>query len=232
MKEIILPHNHGEGHNTAHLYTKLCDTQRFLSVSELLKQLSDPVRVKIFWLLSHREECLINISALLDMSSPAISHHLRSMKECGIIQSRRDGKEVYYRIADNEICKLLHKTTEQIMDISCPLENGADVSDTIKCIHDYLLDNLDKRITIEMLSKKFLINSTTLKQTFKSIYKTSVAAHINKHRMEKAEQLIANSDKNISEIASLVGFSSQSRFTAAFKKIYGYTPTEYKNRGL
>ena len=55
--------------------------------------LSDPSRLRIFWLLCHCEECVMNISALVDMSSPAVSHHLRNLKASGLIVSRREGKE-------------------------------------------------------------------------------------------------------------------------------------------
>ena len=45
--------------------------------------------------ISGCEECVLNISAMLEMSSPAVSHHLRPLKNSGLIVSRREGKEVY-----------------------------------------------------------------------------------------------------------------------------------------
>ena len=89
-------------------------------MADLFQQLSDPTRIRIFWLLCHYEECVINISAILEMSSPAVSHHLRPLKNSGLIVSRRDGKEVYYRAADTEECRLLHKMIEEVMEIKCP----------------------------------------------------------------------------------------------------------------
>lgn len=89
-------------------------------VSDVFKQLSDSSRLRIFWLLCHREECVINISALVDMSSPAVSHHLRQLKASGLIVSRREGKEVYYKASSSEGSQLLHQTIEKIMEISCP----------------------------------------------------------------------------------------------------------------
>ena len=65
------------------------------SLADVFKQLGDGSRVRIFWLLCHCEECVINISSMVDMSSPAVSHHLRQLKAGGLIVSRRDGKEVY-----------------------------------------------------------------------------------------------------------------------------------------
>ena len=90
------------------------------SVSGILKQLGDPSRLKIFWLLCHCEECVINIAAITNMTSPAVSHHLRLLKSSGLITSRREGKEMYYKAADTEMANSLHLTIESIADISCP----------------------------------------------------------------------------------------------------------------
>ena len=54
-------------------------------------------------------ECVINISAILGMSSPAASHHLRSLRDSRLIVSRRAGKEVYYKASDTEESLLLQK---------------------------------------------------------------------------------------------------------------------------
>ncbi len=58
----------------------------------------------------------------MDMSSPAVSHHLRQLKTSGFVVSRREGKEVYYRAADTRQVRLLHKMIEDLMEISCPSE--------------------------------------------------------------------------------------------------------------
>ena len=52
--------------------------------------------------------------------SPAVSHHLRPLKNSGLIVCRREGKEVYYRAADTEQGRLLHQMIEQVMEITCP----------------------------------------------------------------------------------------------------------------
>ena len=54
------------------------------------------------------------------MSSPAVSHHLRLLKASGLIVSRREGKEMYYKAADTEIVNSLHIIIENIADITCP----------------------------------------------------------------------------------------------------------------
>ena len=59
---------------------------------------------------------------MLEMSSPAVSHHLRLLRSSGLIVSSREGKEVYYRAADSQESRLLHEMIEQIMEIACPIE--------------------------------------------------------------------------------------------------------------
>lgn len=232
MAEFSLPHQHGEK-NIQSIRLELAQITGFEATSAIFKQLSDPTRLQIFWILCHHEECVINIAALLDMSSPAVSHHLRSLHDSGLITSRREGKEVYYKVSDTEGCNLIHKTVEQIMEIACP-EKAVDYSgsaeDVIHKIHDYMTQHLSDRITIEDLSKQFLMNPTTLKKVFKEVYGTSLALHMKQHRMEKAAELLAGTDMSISQIALAVGYESQSRFTAAFKDAYDMLPTAYRKK--
>ena len=120
MHKITLPHHHTEGQSPEYLGEQLSKIEEFQTVAEIFKQLGDTTRVRIFWLLCHCEECVINISAMMEMSTRAVSHHLRPLRNRGLIVSRRVGKEVYYRAADTEQSRLLHQMIEQVMEISCP----------------------------------------------------------------------------------------------------------------
>ena len=120
MLKKELPHHHTEGTNTSYIQEQLSNIDDFQTIAEIFKQLGDTTRIRIFFLLCHCEECVINISALLDMSSPAVSHHLRPLRNSGLIVSRREGKEVYYRAADTPQSRLLHQMIEQVMEIACP----------------------------------------------------------------------------------------------------------------
>lgn len=112
--------HHSEELDASFIEEQLSLVTDFQVVADVFKQLGDTTRIRIFWLLCHREECVQNISAMLDMSSPAVSHHLRPLKNSGLIVNRREGKEVYYRAADNEQSQLLHQMIEQVMEITCP----------------------------------------------------------------------------------------------------------------
>ena len=230
MDTMPLPHYHGEEPSHTKVIRALLDnTDTFTSLADIFRQLGDASRIRIFWLLCHCEECVVNIAAMLNMSSPAVSHHLRTLRDSGLLMTRRDGKEVYYHAADTAQARLLHEMIEQVMDVACPQwRSEAQQVQLIRQIHDYLLIHMEQRITIEELTHLYPINPTTLKEVFKDVYGTSIAAHLKKHRMEKAAQLLRETDLPVAEVARQVGYESQSKFTAAFKEQYGQLPKEYR----
>ncbi len=246
MSITDLPHHHGE--ETA-ILEQLQLEGDFQIAAEIFKQLGDTTRIRIFWLLCHCEECVVNISAMLDMSSPAVSHHLRALRGSGLIRSRREGKEVYYRAADTPLGCLAHQIIEQVMEIACPKQTEATQApqasppegpgdqsacreqiEIIRQIHRQLIEHMDQRFTIEALAKQHLMNPTTLKALFKSVYGTSIAAHIKEHRMAEAARLLRETNLSVAEIAGQVGYDSQSKFTAAFKAAYQSLPKEYRRK--
>lgn len=107
-----------------------------------------------------------------------------------------------------------------------------ELTETIQKIHDQLLQHMEQRITIEELSRQYLINPTTLKNAFKSVYGTSIAAHIKEHRMRQAARMLIESNMNIAEIAQAVGYDSQSKFATAFKAYFKVLPREYRKNNL
>lgn len=254
MENNTLPHNHNNGETLSGLKEHLDKTTNFQAIADIFKLLADGSRLKIFWLLCHCEECVVNISAMMDMSSPAVSHHLRQLKDSGFIVSRRIGKEVYYRADSTERSRMLHQMIEYTMEISCPEEvsdthesssilpgidshhthkaeqYNSEQIETIHRVHEFLTENLEKRYTIEELAKLFLMNPSTLKEVFKAVYGNSIASHIKDHRMERASELLINTDRSISEIASDVGYESHSKFSAEFKKTYDILPGAYRKK--
>lgn len=122
MSEIQLPHDHGHGAEEQ-LLEHFPKAEEISQVAEIFKQLGDGSRIRIFWILCHFEECVINLSAMMEMTSPAVSHHLKLLKSAGLVVSRREGKEVYYKAADTVQVKLLHEMIEALVDVNCPFKN-------------------------------------------------------------------------------------------------------------
>lgn len=119
MTEKKLPHDHGQ--NIDAILVNMPPMDDCVQVAEVFKQISDGSRLRILWLLCHCEECVSNIAAAMDMSDPAVSHHLKLLRKSGLIVSRRDGREVYYKLADTQQAQIVHRVCEEMFQITCPL---------------------------------------------------------------------------------------------------------------
>ena len=117
LSNMKIPHDHDP--RAEMTLAQMPVEEDMIKVSGLMKQIGDPSRLKIFWILCHVEECVIDIAAMAGMSSSAVSHHLRLLKSAGLITSRREGKEMYYRLADTDVARKLHYAVEEILEISC-----------------------------------------------------------------------------------------------------------------
>lgn len=117
---ITLPHDHGQ--NIEVVVEHMPTIDDCAEVADIFKQISDATRLRILLLLCHCEECVSNIAAAVEMSDPAVSHHLKVLKKAGLIVNRRDGKEIYYKLAQTPQAQLLHHVCEEMFQITCPLE--------------------------------------------------------------------------------------------------------------
>ncbi len=86
----------------------ITDDGRLMGMAELFKAFSDPTRLKIIGALMLSQMCVCDLAALLDVTQPAISHHLKTLRQTRLIKFRREGKVVYYTL-DDEHVELLYK---------------------------------------------------------------------------------------------------------------------------
>lgn len=135
---------------------------------------------------------------------------------------------VYQKLKTLEL--LLYLFHSQTLSPQRATKYQSEQIELIRQIHDYLSDHLGQRITIEELSKQYLMNPTTMKALFKSVYGTSIAAHMKEHRMRQAAKLLLESEMSIAEIALAVGYDSQSKFSTAFKEFFHTLPKEYRKK--
>lgn len=119
MTDIKKLHHHSR--HIGDMLNEMPEDKAFDKVSDTFQLISDPTRLKILWLLCHCEACVNNIAVSVGMSAPAVSHHLRLLKQSGLLESRREGKEMYYKLADTQEACLLHKSIDDIFDINCPV---------------------------------------------------------------------------------------------------------------
>ncbi len=83
-------------------------------LSQVFKLLGDLTRTKILWVLDKNEMCVCDIANVLNMTKSSISHQLAILRNAGIVNFRREGKEVYYRLDDFHITKLYEIGIEHI----------------------------------------------------------------------------------------------------------------------
>ena len=85
-------------------------------VADLFKLFADSTRIRILVLLFDRELCVGDIAANLEMSQTAISHQLRALKQSKLVKYRREGKTVFYSLADGHVRTILDQGMEHISE--------------------------------------------------------------------------------------------------------------------
>ena len=85
-------------------------------IAELFKGFADPTRVHILTLLQQREElCVTDIAEAVELSQSAISHQLRILKQMHLIKFRREGKNIWYSLADDHVKTILQMGLEHVL---------------------------------------------------------------------------------------------------------------------
>lgn len=105
-------------------------------------------------------------------------------------------------------------------------------TELIKEIHALITEHLEHRFTIEELSKRYAINTSTLKAVFKTVYGLPIASYMKEYRIRQAMKLLRETNDSIAQIATQVGYESQGKFANAFKEIVQQLPTEYRKHFL
>lgn len=90
-----------------------CDDEVYY-LSEFFKVFADSTRIKILFVLREGEKCVNDIAAGLEMSQSSISHQLRVLKQNRLVKFRRDGKTIYYSLADDHVVNILCQGLEHI----------------------------------------------------------------------------------------------------------------------
>jgi len=81
-------------------------------IAETLSALSDPTRIRVIGLLATSEMCVGDLCLVLKMTQPAISHHLRILRNLKIVSARKDGRHVFYTLADQHIQDIFAQSLE------------------------------------------------------------------------------------------------------------------------
>ncbi|MGN0658368.1 MAG: ArsR/SmtB family transcription factor [Emergencia sp.] len=92
------------------------DNDTLYSLAELFKVFGDPTRIRILYALGRQELCVQDIADRLDMSQSAISHQLRILKQMSLVKFRRDGKTIYYSLADDHVATIMSQGLEHVCE--------------------------------------------------------------------------------------------------------------------
>ena len=83
-------------------------------LAELFNVFGDSTRIKILYALFEAELCVYDIAQLLNMTSTAVSHQLRILKGNKLVRSRREGKNMFYALADDHVTAILNQGMEHV----------------------------------------------------------------------------------------------------------------------
>ena len=92
------------------------DEELLYDLAELFKIFGDSTRIKILYVLFESEMCVCDIAQLLGMTQSAISHQLRALKQSKLVKYRREGKTVFYSLADGHVRTILDQGMEHVAE--------------------------------------------------------------------------------------------------------------------
>ena len=90
------------------------DEEILYDLAELFKIFGDSTRIKILYVLSEADMCVCDIAQLLGLTQSAVSHQLRALKQSKLVKYRREGKTVFYSLADGHVKTILSQGMEHI----------------------------------------------------------------------------------------------------------------------
>ncbi len=109
-----MPHDHTELLN--HVKDGLPSDETLQDLGDLFKVFGDTTRIKIMYALYENEMCVCAIADLLNMTQSAISHQLKTLKDANLVEGRRDGKEIFYRLSDDHVKSIIAQGYEHITE--------------------------------------------------------------------------------------------------------------------
>ena len=93
---------------------RMPDEDKLYDLAEIFKVFGDSTRIKILYVLFEAEMCVCDIAQLLSMNQSAISHQLKILKQNRLVKSRREGKAVFYSLADGHVRTIINQGMEHI----------------------------------------------------------------------------------------------------------------------
>ena len=80
---------------------------KITDAAKLMEMLSQPVRLRLLCILLDGEQSVLNLAASATLSQPAMSHHLKKLRDAGLVETRREGQTIYYSLKGTEVAQVL-----------------------------------------------------------------------------------------------------------------------------
>ena len=100
----------------AQVNATLPDEERLMDLAELFKIFGDTTRIRILFVLFEAEVCVCDLAEVLNMTQSAISHQLAILKRNKLVKSRREGKSMFYSLADDHVRSIIGQGMEHILE--------------------------------------------------------------------------------------------------------------------
>jgi ArsR family transcriptional regulator len=99
-----------------HVEASMLEEESFLQVSDIFRALGDGTRLRILYALSVETLCVCELSRVLGLSVSAVSHQLRMLRDLRLVKTMRQGKMVYYSLADKHVIRLLEMSVRHVRE--------------------------------------------------------------------------------------------------------------------
>lgn len=127
-------------------YMTICKPDVFAEFLDITKALADENRVRAFLALKTGELCVCQIVVLLDLAQSTVSKHMSILKKAGLVESRKDGKWVYFRLTERRLTPRLKSTFSWVFSILEGDETMRDMQIKLKKIMSFDLHEICRRI--------------------------------------------------------------------------------------
>lgn len=169
---------------------------------------------------------------IINLSIELIFHINRTVKNFDNENDTiNDYKNLFSNLFKLQTIDEVRKCIKDIADnaINCFITEDDKVNPIIKKVLNYINSHYKENLSLKALSQNFNINSTYLGQLFQKETSELFSDYVNKFKIEKAKQMLLNTDMSTIEISSRAGFSDPNYFYRQFKKYVGVSPSELRN---
>lgn len=131
----------------------------------------------------------------------------------------------YLKVKLLELMYVLYQMEEQ-EDVSVSVPRSQ--AEFVKRVASYIAEHIYEKLTLKALSSRFGVSDTYLQMSFRAVYGMPVISFIRAQKMQCAAQMLIHTERSVDDIAEEFGYVNESKFSAAFKKIMGDSPSTYR----